>query len=41
MLDPEKRQIGGVSDFVTVQSKIDSSDNRVDYVLAGEVLLEI
>lgn len=29
------------SDFVTVQSKIDSSDNRVDYVLAGEVLSEI
>ena len=28
------------SDFVTVQSKIDSSDNRVDYVIAGEVLPE-
>ena len=41
MLDSGKRQIGGVSDFVTVQSKIDSSDNRVGYVLAGEVLLEI
>ncbi|MCJ1231354.1 hypothetical protein MMC12_008031 [Toensbergia leucococca] len=26
------------SDFVTVQSKIDSSDNRADYVVAGEML---
>ncbi len=26
------------SDFVTVESKIDSSENRVDYVTAGEVL---
>ena len=29
------------SDFVTVQSKIDSSENRSDYVIAGEVLSEI
>ena len=29
------------SDFVTVQSKIDSSDNRADYVIAGEILSEI
>ena len=28
------------SDFVTVQSKIDGSDNRTDYVIAGEVLSE-
>ena len=28
------------SDFVTVESKIDSSENRVDYVTAGEVLSE-
>lgn len=28
------------SDFVTVQSKIDGSDNRVDYVIAGEILSE-
>lgn len=29
------------SDFVTVQSKIDGSDNRTDYVIAGEVLSEM
>ena len=29
------------SDFVTLQSKIDSSDNRADYVIAGEILAEI
>ena len=29
------------SDFVTVQSKIDSSDNRADYVIVGEILSEI
>ena len=29
------------SDFVTVQSKIDSSDNRADYVVAGEILSEM
>ena len=29
------------SDFVTVQSKIDSSENRTDYIIAGEVLSEI
>ena len=28
------------SDFVTVQSKIDGSDNRTDYVIAGELLSE-
>jgi len=28
------------SDFVTVQSKIDSSDNRADFVIAGEILSE-
>jgi len=28
------------SDFVTVQSKIDSSDNRADYVIVGEILSE-
>lgn len=28
------------SDFVTVQSKIDGSDNRIDYVIAKEVLSE-
>jgi len=28
------------SDFVTVQSKIDSADNRADYVIAGEILSE-
>jgi len=28
------------SDFVTVQSKIDGSDNRSDYVIAGEMLSE-
>ncbi|MCJ1459583.1 hypothetical protein MMC28_009962, partial [Mycoblastus sanguinarius] len=26
------------SDFVTVQSKIDSSDNRAEYIIAGEIL---
>ena len=31
----------GWSDFVTVQSKIDSSENRSDYVIAGKVLSEI
>ena len=31
----------GWSDFVTVQSKIDSAENRSDYVIAGEVLSEI
>ncbi len=31
----------GWSDFVTVQSKINSSENRSDYVIAGEVLSEI
>lgn len=31
----------GWSDFVTVQSKIDSSENRSDYVIVGEVLSEI
>ena len=29
------------SDFVTVQSKIDGSDNRTDYVIAGEVLSDM
>ena len=29
------------SDFVTVQSKIDSSDNRADYVIAADILSEI
>ena len=29
------------SDFVTVQSKIDGSENRSDYVIAGEVLSEM
>ena len=29
------------SDFVTLQSKIDSSDNRTDFVIAGEILAEI
>ena len=29
------------SDFVTVQSKIDGSDNRTDYVIAEEVLSEM
>jgi len=29
------------SDFVTVQSKIDGSENRTDYVIAGEVLSEM
>ena len=29
------------SDFVTIQSKIDSSDNRADYVIAGEILAEV
>ncbi len=29
------------SDFVTVQSKIDSSDNRTDYVIARDVLSEM
>ncbi|KAL9037972.1 MAG: hypothetical protein Q9214_005469 [Letrouitia sp. 1 TL-2023] len=29
------------SDFVTVQSKIDSSENRVDYIIAGEVLSDV
>jgi len=28
------------SDFVTVQSKIDSSNNRADFVIAREILLE-
>ena len=28
-------------DFITVQSKIDSSDNRADFVIAGEILSEI
>ena len=31
----------GWSDFVTVQSKIDGSENRSDYVIAGEVLSEM
>lgn len=29
------------SDFVTVQSKIDSSDNRADYVIAGDIVSEM
>ena len=29
------------SDFVTVQSKIDSSDNRADYVIAGDILSDM
>lgn len=31
----------GWSDFVTVQSKIDGSENRSDYVIAGEALSEM
>ena len=37
--DTEFRKASGWwSDFVTVQSKIDSAENRVDYVTAGEIL---
>ena len=36
-----RKASGWWSDFVTVQSKIDGSDNRIDYVIAGEVLLEM
>lgn len=35
------KALDGWSDFVTMQSKIDSSENRSDYVIANEALSEI
>jgi len=36
-----KTAIGRWNDFVMLDSKIDNADNRLDYVIAGEVLTEL
>jgi len=36
-----KTAIGRWNDFVMLGSKIDNADNRLDYVIAGEVLTEL